>query len=251
MKDFHVHSSFSADSDAPMEEMILAALDKHLTDLCFTEHIDFCHPNMVFTVDMPLYLEQIRYFRHQYRDRIRIHAGIELGIEPGNLHDSLDFYRQYQEQITFWIGSCHVFDGGDPYDSDFFSRMDAHSCYRDYFEAVLFVVRNFPQAHAYAHLDYLMRFDPSPEPYRIEDYIDILDSLLKEIIRSKAALELNAGSYRNGLDHPHPQWPLVKRYRQLGGRLVSVGSDAHRPEDVASHFPEIYKGITQLNLLER
>ena len=56
MKDFHVHSSFSADSEEPLELMILAGLNKHLTDLCFTEHIDFGHPNMTFLVDMPLYL---------------------------------------------------------------------------------------------------------------------------------------------------------------------------------------------------
>ena len=248
MKDFHVHSSFSADSEEPLELMILAGLNKHLTDLCFTEHIDFGHPNMTFLVDMPLYLEQLHDFQRKYSGQIRLHAGIELGIEPGNLADSLEFYQEYRDRIEFWIGSCHVFDGGDPYDCDFFSKMDAQTCYQDYFEAVLYSIRNFPQADTCGHLDYVMRFDPSPETYSVEKYSELLDSILKEVIRNECALELNTGSYRRGFCEPHPKWSLVRRYQALGGKLVTAGSDAHQSEDVASHFEEIYAGIRSLGL---
>ncbi len=248
MKDFHIHSCFSADSEAPMEDMIQAAIAAGLSEICFTEHIDFHHPDMEFLVDMPAYRKALESYRSQYAGQIRIHTGIELGIEPNNLEDSLAFYRQYRSVISFWIGSCHVFDGGDPYDRDFFSHMQANTVYRDYFEGVLYLVEKFPFADTYGHLDYVMRFDPSSEKYDIQKYSSQIDAILSAIIHQGRALELNTGSYRNGLNHPHPNWPVIHRYQALGGRKITTGSDAHTPKDVASHFSELYQAIHSLGL---
>ena len=120
MKDYHVHSSFSADSDAPMEEMIRAGIRRGLTDICFTEHVDFRHPDMEFALDVPSYLAAIDENRRRFAGRIRIYAGVELGVEPNNVGDALAFYREYKNTVEFWLGSCHVFNGHDPYDADFF-----------------------------------------------------------------------------------------------------------------------------------
>ena len=248
MKDFHMHSCFSADSDAPMEAMIQAAIARGLSEICFTEHIDFHHPDMEFLVDMPAYIRTLETYKSQYKDKILIHTGIELGIEPNNLSDSLAFYREYRSAVSFWIGSCHVFDGGDPYDRDFFSRMPASQVYRDYFDGVLYLVEHFPYADTYGHLDYVMRFDPSPEKYSLDAFSSQIDAFLSAIIRQNRALELNTGSYRNGLNHPHPNWPVIHRYIELGGTWVTTGSDAHTPKDIASHFPLLYKNVSSLDL---
>ena len=149
MKDYHVHSLFSADSEAPMEEMVLAGIRRGLTDICFTEHVDFKHPDMVFALDVPAYLATLADMRQQYAGRIRVHAGVELGVEPNNVNEARAFYREYKSLIQFWLGSCHVFNGHDPYDADFFSQYPAEAVYRDYFDGVEYVVDHFPEASSF------------------------------------------------------------------------------------------------------
>ena len=81
--DTHMHSDFSGDSDSPMESMILAAIEKQLPGICFTDHCDIDYPNNpeLFLLDFPTYSESISSFRHKYQDQIKIHYGVELGLQ--------------------------------------------------------------------------------------------------------------------------------------------------------------------------
>ena len=238
MKDYHVHSSFSADSDAPMEEMIRAGIRRGLTDICFTEHVDFKHPDMEFSLNVPSYLAVIDENRRRFAGRIRIHAGVELGVEPNNMEDALAFYREYKNTVEFWLGSCHVFNGHDPYDADFFSQYPAEDVYRDYFAGVEYVADHFPEANSFAHLDYVRRFDPASEKYSLDDHREVLTRILSKIIRSGAALEINTSSLRRGDTDPNPRRDVLRLYHDLGGRAVTLGSDAHEPAHVGLYLPE-------------
>ena len=64
------------------------------------------------------------------------------------------------------------------------------------------------------------------------EYGDDIDVILKLLIDNEKALEVNTGGFNKGLDHPNPREEILKRYKELGGELITIGSDAHRPEDI-------------------
>ena len=119
--DCHMHSSFSADSDTSMEDMILEAIRRGLHGICFTEHLDPDYPptpdNETFELDLAGYQNTLYALRDKYRSELEIHYGIELGLQP-HLEAS---FRELLETVPFdfVIGSSHVVHGYDPYYSNF------------------------------------------------------------------------------------------------------------------------------------
>src|SRR5690625_3629355 len=84
MFDYHMHSTFSADCETPMEKTIESAIEKGLTEICFTEHIDYDYPDetIVFDLDIPNYTKKLTEMNEKYGDRIVIKKGVEIGVEP-------------------------------------------------------------------------------------------------------------------------------------------------------------------------
>lgn len=244
--DFHLHTSFSGDSQAPMEKMIQSAIGKGLTHICFTEHIDIDFPtdhHENFSVDTPAYLEAYRVLSRKYRNQIHVYFGIEMGLQP---HLG-DFYRDYIRQYPFdyCIGSSHLVDGEDPYFPDFFEGKEESAVYERYFNAILENLDAFSSMDAYGHLDYIVRYGPNQNlDYSYARYADILDEVLKRLIYEGVALECNMAGFRYGLGHPNPCEEVLSRYRQLGGELLTLGSDAHSPKDVAYSYGKL-KGLLQ------
>ena len=108
--DCHMHSSFSADSETPMEDMIQTAVDKGLTGICFTEHLDPDYPetpeNLDFSLDIPAYRQRLFELADAFRDQISVNFGIELGLQP---HLSESFSGLLKEiPFDFVIGSSHM-----------------------------------------------------------------------------------------------------------------------------------------------
>lgn len=122
--DCHMHSSFSADSDTSMEDMILEAIRRGLHGICFTEHLDPDYPptpdNETFELDLAGYQNTLYALRDKYRSELEIHYGIELGLQP-HLEAS---FRELLETVPFdfVIGSSHVVHGYDPYYKEFFKN---------------------------------------------------------------------------------------------------------------------------------
>lgn len=239
--DLHMHSSFSGDSQAPMEAMIVSAIRKGLTHICFTEHIDRDFPtdhHENFSVDTPAYLAAYNALSEKYRGQINIYFGIELGLQPY----LSGFYEEYIQQYPFdyCIGSSHLVDGRDPYYKDFFEGRDEASVYRRYFETILENLDAFSSMDSYGHLDYIVRYGPDQNRYyTYEKYADLLEEILKKLIDKGIALECNTSGFRYGLGHPNPCEEILTRYRQLGGELLTIGSDGHSPEHVAFAYEKL------------
>lgn len=256
--DFHLHSSFSGDSRAPMEDMIQSAIAKGLTHICFTEHIDKDFPtdhHENFSVDTPAYLETYTRLAEKYREQIHIYFGIELGLQPY----LSGLYEQYIRQYPFdyCIGSSHLVDGKDPYYPDFFEGRDEAAVYERYFISILENLEAFSFIDTYGHLDYIVRYGPTQnQNYRYETYADILDEILKKLIEKGIALECNTAGFRYGLGHPNPCEEILCRYHELGGELLTLGSDGHAPQDAAHSYEKIGQllrscGFTHLTIFEK
>lgn len=237
--DCHMHSSFSADSDTSMENMILDAIRRGLTGICFTEHLDPDYPptpnNDTFELDLPAYRETLFMLKEKYHSRLNIHFGIELGLQP-HLHT---FFRDLLNEFPFdfVIGSSHVVHGYDPYYKDFFNNRNESDCYQEYFESILENLNAFSEMDVYGHIDYIVRYGPNQNrEYSYERYHEILDEILRTIISHNCGIELNTGGFHYGLNEPNPCRDVIRRYRELGGEIITVGADAHHPDKISYAF---------------
>ncbi|MCM1569304.1 MAG: histidinol-phosphatase HisJ family protein [Roseburia sp.] len=241
LSDCHLHSHHSGDSNTPMEEMILQGIRRGLTTMCFTEHNDFDFPDSpegsgdLFLLNTDSYLYELIRLKEKYAGQIRILFGVELGLQPQLTRRNAVYAESYD--FDFIIGSSHLCHGRDPYYPDFYEGRNEEDAYREYFESLLENIRVFSDFDVYGHLDYVVRYGPNKDKnYTYEKYSDILDAILEALIQKEKGIEINTGGIKGGLRQQHPCTAVIKRYRELGGELVTIGSDAHNTADIAAHF---------------
>lgn len=238
--DFHLHSSFSSDSDTPMENIIRSGIEKGASVLCMTEHMDMDFPKlygMDFQVDMAAYRQAYEKNRDHYQDLLDLRFGIELGIQP-HLKDRLTSFAA-EHSFDFIIGSTHIVNGIDPYYPQFWEGREEYQAVMEYFETTLENIQTFSDIDVYGHIDYVIRYAPfKNQNYTYALYQEILDEILKSCIAKNIGIELNTGGYKYGLGHPNPCEEILKRYRELGGEIITLGSDAHTPQYVTYFFSQ-------------
>ena len=241
--DCHVHTCFSGDSHTPVEEQIRRAISLGMPALCITDHQDFDFPPEAgdFTFDTEAYFKELSALKERFRGQIELLIGVELGLQTGIPTD----LKAYSEAWPFdyVIGSTHVCQGMDPYFPEFYAGRSEKEAYRAYFEAELENLKSLDCFDAAGHLDYVVRYGPRKNAdYRCEDYLELFDEMLKLLILRGKGLECNTGGFKAGLGHPHPTEQLLRRYRELGGELVTLGSDTHAPEHLGHSF-ELLKDL--------
>lgn len=239
--DCHLHSSFSGDSAAPMEEMILSGIAKGLKTMCFTEHHDIDYPDSpegagsIFLLNTDSYLYDLARLKEKYQGQIRLLFGVELGLQPEILRKTAVYAKSYE--FDFIIGSSHICHGKDPYYPAFYEGRSEEEAYREYFTSILENVKKFSNFDVYGHLDYVVRYGPGKDQnYSYDKYRDIFDEILNTLLENGKGIELNTGGIEKGMKEFHPCTDILKRYRQLGGEIITIGSDAHDSSHIAGYF---------------
>ena len=248
--DFHMHTSYSGDSDTPMEQMIKQAISMGMKQICFTEHQDFDYPPSediptdYFLVNTDAYLYDLLRYKEKYANQIQVRFGIELGLQPHLMRELALYVKSFD--FDFVIGSSHVCNGRDPYFPSFYEGRPEEEAYREYFESILENIKKFKNFDVYGHLDYVVRYGPNKDSeYTYEKYQDIFDKILNLLLENEKGLEINTGGLKYGLRETNPTIAILKRYRQLGGEIITVGSDAHVPSYIGYQFDraaDILKG---------
>lgn len=249
--DYHVHSEFSSDSQAPMEQVIEHAIQLGLKKLCFTDHMDFDYPEISeyrYVFPPNEYMKKLEVLKELYKKQIAIFTGIELGLQPHLANRLTAFTEQYT--FDFVIGSSHVANHLDPYYPEYWKDRSVSDGLRMYFNSIIENCKTFQNFHIYGHLDYIIRYVPKQAgfkpDYSYEDYADLLDVVLKTLIYYGKGIELNTAGLKYGIGYPHPKVEILKRYLELGGDLITIGSDAHKPEHLCYDFhmvPDFLKNI--------
>ena len=128
-------------------------------------------------------------------------------------------------------------------DPTFFEGLSAKEAYMKYFNEVLENIKKYYyEFDVYGHLDYVVRYgNYGIKQINYDDFKDVLDTILMTLIRKDKGIEINTSGIRYGLNEPHPNIDIVKRYKELGGEIITVGSDAHQAKDLASHFEIVYQ----------
>lgn len=245
LADCHVHSEFSSDSQAPLFKIIEQAIAKEMQYFYLTDHHDIDFPieaanGLDFQLDTLRYLEALDRLRAEYSDRIEIRTGVELGL-MSHITDKLTEYT-HQFSFDFIIGSSHLVRGMDPYYPAYYEGRSQKEAYLEYFESIYENIRHFLDFDVYGHLDYVVRYGPDKSmKWNFSDYSDIFEAILKELIQHGKGIEINTAGLYKGLGYPHPHKDILNMYREMGGEIITIGSDAHSPEYLAYGFNQAEK----------
>lgn len=236
--DFHTHSHFSSDSTASMQSMVNKAIELGMDILCFTDHMDYDFPKecgLPFTFDPNEYFKELEEIIEKNRDKIIILKGIELGLQPHVAELDNKLLDQYD--FDFIIGSSHLAEGMDPYSPTFWANRTIEQSIQTYYEGIIKNVKMFDHFQVYGHLDYIVRYIPDKSyVFTYRKYSDVIDEALKCILNAGRGIEVNTSGYKYGLGHAHPNVDILKRYIELGGELITIGSDGHKPEHLCYDF---------------
>lgn len=238
--DYHNHTNFSADCNTAADSMIEKAIDLELSSLCMTDHmdLDFPYPELDFTFSIPEYFKKHAELRERYKDKITLLTGIELGLQPGIAKELSEILNHWN--FDFVIGSSHLVDRVDPYFPEYWTDKTESQGIHRYFETILENLAEFDDIDVYGHIDYIVRYGPTKdENYSYHKYREILDEILKTLISKNIGLELNTAGLKYGLGFAHPHADILKRYKELGGEIITIGSDAHKPEHLAYDFDKV------------
>ena len=251
--DIHTHTSFSGDSDEPMENQIKSAISKGLDYLCFTEHMDIDYPSSpsepdnIFILDTDAYFCKFKDLKRQYANqKIELLFGVELGLQPHLAKTHEEFIKKYD--FDYVIGSEHVTNKKDPYYPSFYEGRPEYEAYCEYFEDIIRNLNIFSAFDSFGHLDYVVRYGPNKnKDYSYTKYGDYIDEILRIIIDKGIALEVNSGGYKYGLGCPNPSKEIILRYKELGGEMITIGSDAHDTSRIAGDFNQIENLLKDCN----
>jgi len=244
--DYHVHSKFSDDSQYPMEEVIKHAIALGLDEICFTEHTDYgMHANQV--CDFPAYFKELHRCREKYKDRITIKAGAEFGMQ---VHTIKQFERTFfAYPFDFVILSCHQVDGKEFWNQDFQKGKTQEEVHMAYYHEIYEVMKHYDHYSILGHLDAIKR-DDAWGNYPFEKTKDITEKILRLAIQQGKGIEINTSNFRYHLPDLTPCRAILKQYRELGGTLITLGSDSHKEEHLAAHFPYVIKELRNIGFTQ-
>ena len=239
INDYHIHSHFSLDSKNKPRELIQEAITKGLKTICITDHNDkdyplhYGYPDPVF--DIAEYYHTFSILREEFLGLINLRIGVEIGLQP----HLVEYFNAFTgaHPLDYILGSVHVINGMDPYSRENFIGRSDKEVYEETFLVTLENIKLNVDFDVLGHLDYVTRYGTYQDrDYSYERFADLIDSILLKLIADGRGLELNTAGFKHGLPYAHPHSDILKRYRELGGEIITVGSDAHRPGQVAYEF---------------
>ena len=236
MFDFHMHSRVSFDGHDTGEAMARAALAAGLTEICFTDHLDYDPMGQmgILAFDTDVYNRE---YDTLEIPGLKIRRGMEFGMTPDNKQQFLqDLNRR---PFDFVLGSVHFVDDQDVYFDDYWDGKSIFQAERRYLESTLECVQIHDDFDVLAHLTYISKTHahPAPRPVSYEAHKELIDAILQVLVAKGKGLELNtSGKDRCGAFLPDAD--IFRRFRELGGQIVTVGSDAHRTNRVGQYSRE-------------
>lgn len=233
MFDYHLHTHVSYDSESKPEDVVQAALKAGLKEICFTDHRDYdpLDPDryLRFTVE-----DYAAAYDHLQAGGLKIRRGFEFGMLRDNAEQ---FHKDVQQRkYDFVIGSVHFVDDLDPYFAPFWQGKTMDQAETMYLELILECVQAHDDFDVLGHLTYLSKAwaNPTHRPIEYKKYREIADEILKVLAQKGKGMECNT----SGLDPCGvflPSEDYLRRFKELGGEIVTVGSDAHNIERVGQY----------------
>lgn len=250
--DFHIHTHFSPDSKTTPQQAAEAALQSGVTDLCFTDHMDLGHPTKIFD-HIPPFAEMkecVRGLRQDY-PQLNLRFGLEAGYMESHAEQIARAVQQ--ERFDYVILSTHCQDGMDCFRPQEGQLASKEVFYTRYLETVYQSVCDERLTDCWdctGHIGFVAKcnhYEDNTFDYAFSPAL--IDAILQRIIKAGKGIEVNtSGLTRAGHLLPHPT--ILSRYRELGGRIITMGSDAHTPERVGGNIPLVLQTLRECGFAE-
>lgn len=229
MFDCHVHTDFSTDSKMDIEDAIKVSRELGI-GLIITDHMDYKHyiPNE-FIFDPDEYFNEYEKYRN---DKLL------LGVEIGFRDDSLEEIKKLKDNypFDFIIGAIHVVNKVDIYYRDYYIGKSKKQAYEEYLKSILLLVKHHDLFDSLGHMDYITRYSIYEDKgLYYKEFSDLIDEILRELSNAGKAIEINTRKIHEK-DTANNFIEILKRFKELGGEYTTIGSDAHRPEDIGINF---------------
>ena len=238
MFDTHTHCYHSHDSKESPRDMIKKAIDIGLEYIAFTDHFDgeltlLDGFDDIEQINLEKHFLEIAQLKDEFKDRIQVGVGIECGF----MKEADRIYAQALKEfdIDIVINSVHTVEYEDCYLPSFFQKRTKAQAYSAYLKAIRDSLDSPYQFDSIGHIGYIMRKSIYDDKMlRYDDFSDILDDILKNIISKNKALEVN--SHGGKVIDFLPTIEILKRYKELGGELLTFGSDSHNVNRIAEKY---------------
>lgn len=236
MFDYHLHSSVSFDSECDAKKIVEAAEFNGLKEICFTDHYDFNDDPQkqhdIFDIE-----QYRRVYDNISSSKVDIRRGVEFGLTPWNQNELKKLTSQCS--FDFVIGSVHFTGGYDPYYEEFWTHNGLEQGFEKYLLQTLECVKQHRDFDVLGHINYACKsaYNPTKKPLRYKDYSDICDEIMKKLAQNGKGMEINT----SGMDRVGeflPSYDYIKRFKELGGEIITVGSDSHDATRVGQYINE-------------
>lgn len=267
LADYHVHTEFSDDSAYPLMDVCRDATARGLDEICITDHVDYgvkpdveeyrCDPSSariedgmpVINVDYEHYFPALYAARDAFAGQLSVKTGMEFGAQTHTIPQYQTLFERYASRWDFIILSIHQVGNSEFWSGDFQRGRTQDEYNLAYYEEMLSVVSGFENWSVLGHLDLIKRYDPAGI-WPFEKSRDIIAEILTRTIRAGKGIEVNTSSFRYGLPDLTPCTEILRLYRDLGGRVLTIGSDSHKPEHLGAHIPEVRDRLRALGYTE-
>ncbi|MFV0561329.1 MAG: histidinol-phosphatase HisJ family protein [Enterococcus sp.] len=265
--DYHVHSDYSDDSWYLMEDVVKDAIELGLEEICFTDHVDYgvkedWLPTDTFLPGKNKIVKNVHYERYfaeleklstQYKGRLTIKKGMEFGMQVPTIPQFQKLFDTYA--FDFILLSVHQINNQEFWTGEFQKGATPKESYERYYEELYQLVQKYDDFSVLAHMDLIRRYIDK-EVDNFEENKDIITKILEKVIQKNKGIELNTSSTRYGVNGLTPSRKILELYYQLGGKIITIGSDSHKPEHLAFAIKEGQKllkeiGFTQFCTFDR
>jgi len=241
MIDYHVHSNFSPDAIASLEDNTIKAIELQFQQICFTDHMDYEINEYIrqvpFVFNPKEYLSEISRLKIKYSDKIKVLAGVEIGLQPHMISKINELIANYH--FDFILGSVHNVGRIDLYTEEILKE-PAENIWTKYFTEMLSCIKEVTILNSIGHFDLPKRYYKQFKSYDINQDLLLIKEIFIEMINREIALEINTGGYSYGLSYPNPSIDFIDLYISLGGKLFTIGSDSHSLEQLGRG---LYRGV--------
>ena len=250
MIDLHIHSKISHDGENSILEYCQKAQQIGLKEIGFCEHLDLFPLDPHFDQhNYEQYLNEIQTARKEF-PQLNIRMGVEVTYLPAIKKDIQKFLED--KEYDFVLGAIHLVEDGsftvsEPEPArDYFSFKDPKACYEHYFELVLDAVKS-GLFDGIAHLDLINRYGLNYFPdWEWRLFYGLLRRIFEGMMKRQMVLEVNTGGWRQLPSRPYPEPEVLKLYRELGGELITIGSDAHSLKELGFGFKKAIAILCEL-----
>lgn len=238
--DLHTHSIFSFDGNDSCEKLCQSAIEKGVSVLAITDHCDIDGADMDADELCSSQIKELSHLQEKFKDSLCLLKGLEIG--QGIYRKELVQKVLSKYDYDFILGSLHNLENMEDFYFLDYSKFDVYKLLEQYFEGLLELTEWNSSFDSLAHLTYPLRYIVAREKIDVDmsRFSEIIDSIFENLVKNKKALEINTSGLFMELSDTLPNISLVKRFKEIGGEYVTIGSDSHYADRICQG---IEKGI--------